>query len=106
MIGLRQTIERGMRHRWLGPLFVILLCLLLAMLYLHALHDGGHSTGSELGELCLGIVMMLGAVLLIRLRFRAPLVHVLVRAGRAPPVRRVVPRLIRPAPPPSPPLRV
>lgn len=95
-----------MRHRWLGPLFVILLCLLLAMLYLHALHDGGHSTGAELGELCLGIVMMLGAVLLIRLRVRAPLAHLLVRPGRAPPGRRFLSRLIRSALPPSPPLRV
>ena len=28
MIRLRQTIERGMRHRWLGPIFVILLSFL------------------------------------------------------------------------------
>lgn len=105
MIGLRQTIERGMRHRWLGPLFVILLCLLLAMVYLHALHDG-HSTGTELGELCLGLTMMLGAVLLIRLRFKAPLPLVLVRPGRAPPVHRSLLHLVRPALTPSPPLRV
>jgi hypothetical protein len=106
MIGLRQTIERGTRHRWLGPLFVIVFCLLLAILYLHALHDGGHGTGTELGELCLGIVMMLGSVLFIRLRFKAPLALVLVRPGRAPPVRRLLSRLIRPAPIPLPPLRV
>lgn len=73
-----------MRHPWLGPLFVILLCLLLALVYLHALHDG-QSMGNELGELCLGITMMLGVVLLVRLRVRAPLVPVLVRAERAPP---------------------
>ncbi len=71
MIRLRQTIERGMRHRWLGPLFVILFCLLLAMVYLHALHDG--QSGTELGALCIGITMVIGAVLLIRLRFQAPL---------------------------------
>ncbi len=96
MIRLRRTIERGMRHRWLGPLFVILFCLLLALVYLHALHDG-HSMGTELGELCLGITMMLGAVLLVRLRFRVPLPLVLVRSGRAPPRPARVRRPPRPA---------
>ena len=104
MIRLRQTIERGMRHRWLGPLFVILFCLLLAMVYLHALHDG--QSGTELGALCIGITMVIGAVLLIRLRFKAPLPLVLARPGRAPPVHRSLLHLVRPALTPWPPLRV
>lgn len=105
MIRLRQTIERGMRHRWLGPLFVILFCLLLAMVYLHALHDGQAGTG--LGELCIGITMIIGAVLLIRIRFEIPMPLVLVRSGRAPPARRLLVQPVSPASPtPSPPLRI
>lgn len=105
MISLRQTIERGMRHRWLGPLFVILFCLLLAMVYLHALHDG--QSGTELGALCIGLTMVIGAVLLIRLRFRAPLPLVLARSGRAPPARQLLVQPVSPASPtPSPSLRI
>ncbi len=76
-----------MRHRWLGPLFIILFCVLVALMFLHAMHDGN---GTELGEFCLGITMMLGIVLLIRVRAKAPLALVPVRIGRAPPARRVV----------------
>lgn len=86
MIELRRNIERGMRHRWLGPLFIILFCVLLALMFLHAMHDGN---GTELGEFCLGITMMLGIVLLIRVRFKATLALVPVRIGRAPPARRL-----------------
>lgn len=83
MIGLRRTIERGMRHRWLGPIVVVLVVLLLALLYLHSLHDG-HGDAS-LGELCLGITMLIGILLIVRVRFWAPRPMVLVRPGRAPP---------------------
>ena len=88
MIELRRNIERGMRHRWLGPLFIIVFCVLMALMFLHAMHDR-HNMGTELGELCLGITMMLGIVLLIRVRFKATLALVPVRIGRAPPARRL-----------------
>jgi hypothetical protein len=83
MIRLRQTIERGARHRWLGPLFVILLCLMLALLFLHAMHDAHHAT--EVGEFCLGLTVMFSLLIVIRLRWRAlvPVAH--LRSGRAPP---------------------
>ena len=77
-----------MRHRWLGPLFIILFCVLMALMFLHTMHDGHNAT--EFGEFCVGITMILGAVLLIRVRFKAPLALVPVRIGRAPPARRVV----------------
>lgn len=105
MISLRQTIEYGMRHRWLGPLFVILFCLLLVMVYLHALHDG--SSGTELGAVCVGITMILGLVLLIRHGFKVLLPLRVVRLGRAPPVPRSL--MLRWVPPDfglSPPLRI
>ena len=38
-----------MRHRWLGPLFVLLFCLMLALLFMHAVHDG-HDVGTALGR--------------------------------------------------------
>jgi hypothetical protein len=56
MIRLRQTIERGTRHRWLGLLFVVVLCMMLALLFLHGLHDSDHAT--ELREFCVGLVIM------------------------------------------------
>ena len=87
MIRLRQTIERGMRHRWLGPLFVILFCLMLALLFLHAVHDG-HDIGTELGQFCLGLTIMFGLMVLFRLRWRVVVPLVVVRLGRAPPVAR------------------
>lgn len=83
MIGLRRTIERGMRHRWLGPIVVVLVFLLLAFLYLHALQDG--HADANLGEFCLGVTMLIGILLIVRVRFRAPPPMVLVRPGRAPP---------------------
>lgn len=87
MIRLRQTIERGARHRWLGPLFVLLLCLMLGLLFAHAAHDG-HDVGTELGKFCLGLTIMFGLIVLIRLRWRVILQLAVVRAGRAPPVVR------------------
>ena len=92
VIRLRQIIERGMRHRWLGPLFFLLLVLLLVMTALHAVHDGDH-IASGAGDVCLGIAIMLGAVIVIRLRHLAQLPAALPALGRAPPAPRVlVPR--------------
>jgi hypothetical protein len=106
MIRLRQTIERGMRHRWLGPLFVILFCLMLALLFMHAMHDG-QDAGTELGEFCLGLTIMFGLMVLIRLGWRVVVPLVVTRLGRAPPVARF---LMEPMPATvlavSPPLRL
>jgi hypothetical protein len=88
MIRLRQTIEQGMRHRWLGPLFVLLFCLMLALLFMHAAHDG-HDVGTELAQFCLGLTIMFGLIVLIRLRSRVILQLAVVRAVRAPPTARI-----------------
>ena len=87
MIRLRQTIERGMRHRWLGPLFVILFFLMLSLLFLHAMHDA-HETGAGVGEFCLGLTIMFSLLVVIRLRWRVVVSVVLSRIGRAPPAPR------------------
>jgi hypothetical protein len=96
MIRLRQTIERGMRHRWLGPLFVIFFCLLLALLFLHAMHDG-HDSGTALGEFCLGLTVMFGLIVLIRLRWRVVVSLLVRRPGRAPPSARFSAEFVRAA---------
>ena len=88
MIRLRQTIERGMRRRWLGPLFVVLFCLMMALLFVHDMHDG-HNAATELGEFCLGLTIMFGLMVLIRVRWRAVVRLVLGLPPRAPPVTRV-----------------
>lgn len=91
MILLRQTIERGMQRRFVGPLFVLLFCLMLALLFMHAVHDG-HDAGTELGPFCIGLTIMFGLIVLIRLRWRVILQLAVVRPGRAPPVARFLPR--------------
>ena len=108
MIRLRQTIERGMRHRWLGPLFVILFCLLMALTFMHAMHDADHM-GTEIGEFCLGLTVMFSFLILIRLAQRLTSLVTVQRFGRAPPARR--PLLLAPSRPAvllavSPPLRL
>ena len=90
MIRLRQTIERGMRHRWLGPLFVLLFCLLVALTFLHGIHDGDHMA-TDLGEFCLGLTVMFSLLIVIRLRWRLTLSIVQSRSGRAPPTAQILP---------------
>lgn len=94
MIRLRQTIERGMRHRWLGPLFVILFCLLVALTFLHGIYDGDHMA-TELGEFCLGLTVMFSFLIVIRLGWRVILPVAPSRSGRAPPVARILPLPVR-----------
>ena len=88
MIRLRQTIERGMRHRWLGLLFVVLFCLLMALMFMHEMH-AGHSTATELGEFCLGLTIMFGVMVLIRVGWLAVVRLVLRLPARAPPSQPV-----------------
>jgi hypothetical protein len=88
MIRLRQTIERGMRHRWLGPLFVILFCLLLALTFLHGIHDGDHMA-TDLGEFCLGLTVMFSLMIVIRLSWRVEVPLLQMLSGRAPPLAQI-----------------
>lgn len=96
MIRLRQTIERGMRHRWLGPLFVIVFCLLLALTFLHGIHDGDHMA-TDLGEFCLGLTVMFSLLIVIRLAWRIAVPLLQPRSGRAPPPGWVLVRPLRTA---------
>jgi hypothetical protein len=92
VIRLRRTLERGRKHPLLGPIVLILLVLLLAMVFLHAAHDD-HGAAVETGFFCLAIVTMLGPVL--------------VRVGRAEPRSVALPGFPTRGPPTdSAPLRV
>jgi hypothetical protein len=79
-------IERGRAHPILGPIVVIVLVLVLAMVALHAALDR-HDAASELGAICLGIAVFLGLVLGERLRSHAPAPLVPIRRDRGPPRR-------------------
>jgi hypothetical protein len=94
MIRLRQTIERGMRHRWLGPLFVLLFCLLVALTFLHGIHDGDHMA-TDLGEFCLGLTVMFSLLIVIRLRWRVTVGALQPLSGRAPPTPQILLRPVR-----------
>lgn len=85
-----------MRHRVLGPLFVLLFVLMLALWFLHAVHDG-QDAGSALGAFCLGLTVMFGLIVLIRLRWRVVVPIARVRVGRAPPQRPLRMPSARPA---------
>lgn len=62
MIRLRHGLERGRAHPILGPLLVIVIVLLLAMVFLHVAHEG-MDAATALGEICLGLASALGLVL-------------------------------------------
>ena len=62
MIRLRRTLERGRAHPILGPIIVIVLALILAMLFLHAMQEGQSAT-TELGSACLAVVTLVWLVL-------------------------------------------
>lgn len=75
MIRLRESIARACRHRWLGPLVILLLVLLIAFI---AIHEGGEKLFESAGELCVALAAFV-VVTLVRL-----LPPVLVRPLRGP----------------------
>jgi hypothetical protein len=83
VIWLRAQIERGRKHRWLWPLFVILLVLMLMAVALHATMDQSHAADdSELLCIVVGIFFLLVSLVPRPPELRLPR----VRAGRAPPI--------------------
>jgi hypothetical protein len=84
VIRLREMLERGMRHRWLGPVLIVLFAVLLALVVLHTTAD----QATEAGVVCLAFLVILVTLLLPRppeivLRLQR------ARAPRAPPPTRV-----------------
>ena len=87
MIRLRRLLERGRRHPLLGPIVLILLVLLLAMVCFHATQDGWDGA-AEFGAACIAITTVLGAVVCQRLRWQAPLLYLTGWFERGPPHTR------------------
>jgi hypothetical protein len=58
--------------------------LLLALTALHALHDSDHMA-TDMGDVCLGLVVVFGFLVVIRLAWRVQVTFVQERLGRAPP---------------------
>jgi hypothetical protein len=94
VIWLRAQIERGRKHRWLWPLFIILLVLLLIAVALHATMDQSHAADdSELLCIVVGIFFLLVSLVPRPPELRLPR----VRPSRAPPISaRVVVAVMRP----------
>ena len=77
-------LERGRKHPVLGPIVLVLLALLLAMVCFHAAQDGWDGA-TELGAVCIGLVTILGAVVSERAHSRAPLLVGSRSLARGPP---------------------
>jgi hypothetical protein len=86
VIRLRRILERGRAHPILGPILLIALVVALALLLIHAAHDGGVAA-TEAGAICLGVATFLGLLLIERLRSHVPVPLILARGDRGPPSR-------------------
>lgn len=85
VIGLRRTLERGRAHPILGPILLIVLVFVLAMLYLHAMEDG-QGAATELGGICLGVITVVWLVITQLVRRRTLTVAPVIQCGeRGPP---------------------
>lgn len=83
VIELRRKIELAVAHPVLGPVVIVLLAVLLALVFIHVIQeDSGVAAG--IGAICFGIVTVLGAVLRERLRLETP-VLVVMACERGPP---------------------
>lgn len=63
MIRLRALIEAGLRHRWLGPLVVLLLAVLLLGV---AFHEGAEKALDAGSGLCIAVALALLTALFCR----------------------------------------
>lgn len=86
MIRLRRLLERCRAHPVAGPIALVLLVLVLAMVFVHAAEDG-HEVATELGAVCLGVVSFVWLVVAERLRRRPASPAIAVRRDRGPPLR-------------------
>jgi hypothetical protein len=62
MIRLRSLLERGLTHPVLGPILLIVLVIVLAMVFLHFVEDSHEAT--SFGSACLALAAVLGSILL------------------------------------------
>src|SRR6266545_3535192 len=86
MIRIRLMLERGVRNPWLRPFVLLFLCLLLGLVFVHALHDS-HDALAGIGAACLAIALFFSFTLTLQI-IRAPVgATLVVKSARAPPRR-------------------
>ena len=73
----------------LGPIVIVLLVLLLAMMCFHAAHDGWDAA-AEAGAICIAIATVLGVIVGVRSRWSQPVLLSGRRLVRGPPAVRPV----------------
>lgn len=83
VIRLRRMLERGRAHPVLGPILLIALAVLLSLVLLHVVVDGG--AAATIGAMCLALASVLALPLLARLRSRRSESPVSARGDRGPP---------------------
>ena len=91
MIRLRELIDRGRRHPILGPVLIVVLALVIALMMLH---ERDESNGADFGVLCLGIMLLLIRAVMPRPTTPETLSAPEATAARAPPctsTRHIVP---------------
>lgn len=85
-------LERGSAHPVFGPILLVVVVLLLAMVFLHV---AGEGWDAAIGTICMGIATVLGLVLLERSREHLLEPVISVRGDRGPP-RSSLTRLLLP----------
>ncbi len=90
MIRLRSMFERGRAHPILGPVLLIVLVLLLAMVFLHVVQEGVEAA-MELGAMCIAIATVLGLLLTHRTLLRRVPELIGTSDSRGPPCRTRLP---------------
>jgi hypothetical protein len=83
-------LERGRAHPILGPILLVFLVLLLAMVFVHAAHDG-MDAATEVGAICFALASFFALALLDPLRRRQEQAHLLTPVERGPPTAPGVP---------------
>lgn len=85
MIEFRRRLERARAHPILGPIALIVLVLMLAMVFLHGMHDS-HEAVVDFGEICVALAVAISFLILDRFRRASAPTVVIRRADRAPPL--------------------
>ena len=88
-------LERGCAHPIFGPVLLIVLVLLLAMVFVHTAHDGLGGV-TEVGAFCFALASVFWVLVLDGFVRRPPEVRVGTPVERGPPASRAEARLVRP----------
>jgi hypothetical protein len=87
MIRLRSLLERGLTHPVLGPVLLVALVIVLAMVFLHFVEDSHEAT--SFGSACLALAAFLGSMLLTPIVRTFRVASTSVRSDRGPPALKL-----------------